>query len=62
MKKAAPTARERLNRMRELFAKYYCILAEDYEFFTQPQDAATPLSTDSRTSAGRSVRKCPRRS
>jgi hypothetical protein len=62
----APSAAQRLERMRRSFNKDYSVLAEDYEFFTNgafiTKDASTSPSKARRKSATPSVRKSPRRS
>ena len=61
----APSAEERLERMRRSFDKDYSVLAEDYDFFTKgsfTSDASTSLSKARRTSGERSAPKSPRRS
>ncbi len=60
--KKIPPAVIRLRRMRSMFAEHAGILAEDYEFFTQPPqpDAPTAPNKAARKSGTRHERPAPK--
>lgn len=60
------TPQQRLVRMRKSFAKNKSVLADDYQYFTTPDQvmprASTPQSTVVRKSEELSVQKSPKQS
>jgi hypothetical protein len=51
IEKSELTAKERLLRMRRMFADEGGVLAEDYEYFTRQRDVSTPRNKAARKSA-----------